>query len=279
MIEFVAIAGAMTVVGLLFVLVPLWRGARSTAHARRAANIEVYRQRCDEIEREVAAGRLPRPVAEEEKDALGARLLEDIDAEETIGPSSCRTTRAAKPWLASLAAVVLIAGGATAGYWHLGDWQALANRGMPDIGTLMGRLKAEVAAHPDDRQARMLLAQAEQSLGDYADAAADLHRLNTQIQPPQPGLLAAEAEATMNATDKLQGRARALFAQALQLDPANREALWYLGLAASEAGQTAQAVAYWNRLLSQKLPASVRETVKSRRDAISGHKPALDDRD
>ncbi|MDA3920172.1 MAG: c-type cytochrome biogenesis protein CcmI [Salinisphaera sp.] len=273
MIVFLIFAALLVAASLLFVLVPLWRGDQSTADKRREANITIYHQRHQEIEREVGAGRLSRREAEEEKDELGARLLTDIDQAPSLMPSPQRKTR--RPWLATVLIVALFLVGGVGGYWKLGDWRAVEDAGEPNAQTVISELQERVNQYPRDRKARMLLAEAQTSTGQFAAAANNLHALNAASPKPRPQLIAAEADATLQATNDLQGKARDLFAQALKLDPKNRQALWFLGLAAAEQGDNSKAVGYWDRLLKQNLPAEVRDMVKSRRNELTGHKPKL----
>lgn len=273
MTEFLVFAALLVAASLLFVLIPLWRGARPAADKRREANITIYHQRYQEIEREVGAGRLSRREAEEEKDELGARLLADVDQTPSLLSSPQQKTR--RPWLATLLIVVLIVGGGVGAYWKLGDWRAVENAGMPDAQTVMRELQERVNQYPGDLKARALLAEAQQSTGQFAAAAKNLHALNAASSKPRPQLIAAEADATLQATNDLQGKARDLFAQALKLDPKNRQALWFLGLAAAERGDNSKAVDYWDRLLKQKLSADVRAMVQSRRNELTGDKPKL----
>lgn len=273
MTEFVLFAAILVAASLVFVLLPLWRASKPAADKRREANITIYHQRYAEIEREVAAGRISRRDAELEKDELGARLLEDID--ET--PSLTGTTHVAtRPWIISVLMVSVLIGGASATYWTLGDPEAFENAEMPDIATMVRELEQQVDQAPDDYQARAMLARAQEATGDFAGAADNYRAINAAMPAPQAPVIAAEAEATLRATDDLQGRTATLFTQLLELDANNREALWYLGLAAAERGENDAAVNYWNRLLKQDLPDDFAEMVRNRRSELSGDKPLLD---
>ncbi|MES1925226.1 c-type cytochrome biogenesis protein CcmI [Salinisphaera sp. T31B1] len=272
MIEFVLFATLLVVASLVFVLIPLWRARISSADRRREANITIYHQRYAEIEREVSAGRMTRRDAEYEKDELGARLLADIDETPSLTGAP---TRAGRPWFTSLLMIALLVVGTTGTYWYLGDPAAFENADMPDIATMVRELEQRVEAAPDDLQARAMLARAQEATGDYAGAAENYRALNAAMPEPQAPIIAAEAEATLQASDDLQGRTQQLFAQLLELDPASREALWYLGLAAAERGDDPQAVEYWTRLLDQDLPSDFADMVRNRRNELTGRKPEL----
>jgi len=254
------------------VLLPLWRASKPVGDRRREANITVYHQRYAEIEREVSAGRMIRRDAELEKDELGARLLADIDDSPALTGNTQKPTR---PWVISLLVVVVLVGGVSATYWQIGDPNAFENAGMPDIATMVGELEQRVEQAPDDLQARAMLARAQEATGDYSAAADNYKAINAAMPSPQAPIIAAEAEATLQATDDLQGRTAMLFGQLLTLDSESREALWYLGLAAAERGDDREAVAHWDRLLALDLPDDFADMVRNRRNELSGEKPGL----
>ena len=160
-----------------------------------------------------------------------------------------------------------------AGYGWLGDWQAIEKTGMPNIDQMMAGLKARVQAHPEDRSARLLLAQAQRRQGDNAGAATNFHILNQRsAAPPNTDLIAAEAQARLAAGGDLAGRAGDLYSRLLKLDPNNREALWYLGLRAAEAGRNTKAIHFWDRLLEQHLSTEARAMISSRRRSLLQNK-------
>lgn len=278
MTVFVLLGGVMVALCLALVVVPIWRAGGSTSDRRRDANVEIYRQRCAEIDREVAAYRLSESDAEEEKDELGARLLADIDAkpgplaQSSKAPAVRRSSL--RPWLASLLLGLFIVTGAAGGYGWLAGWQAIDNARMPNIDQMMARLEAQVQTHPEDRRARLLLAQVQRRRSDNAAAAANLRVLNQGSVAPNTDLLAAEAQATLAAGGDLSGRAGDLYHRLLEQDPTNREALWYLGLRAAELSQNTRAIDLWGRLLEQQLSAEDRAMVSSRRNTLVKQHPA-----
>lgn len=278
MISFVLIAAAMIGVCLCFILVPLWRRPAevSVRDTRRSANIEVYRQRCRELDAEVAAGRQTPAEAATEKDALGRRLLDDVAAgDREFVATEDSMARQSRPWLASVLSVVLVAAAGTLGYYWLGDRQALDERSMPNVDQMVAELKDQVTAHPDDRGTRLMLAEAYKNRGQFAEAADQLQAINARAAPPDADLLVAEAQDRLQAGEALDQRPGRLFQQALVQDPDNAQALWFLGLRAAERNEAQQAVGFWDRLLAQDLPPQVRRMVSSRRNALAGDVPGL----
>lgn len=274
MTGFFIAAIVMIAICLGLAVVPLWRASRQgpADSGRREANIDAYYQRLRELDRELAAGRIDAASAAEEKKALGTRLVSDVDTGRTVPAGE---SAAGRPWLASASALCLILLAGTFGYYWLGNVSAIEQSGMPNIDELVGELAAQVEAQPDDRGARMMLAQAYESRGAYAKAAEQLAYINERAVPPAADLLAAEAQARLRAGQPLDGQPGALFQRALVQDPSNIAALWFLGLRAVKAGNDKTALRLWDRLLGLDLPPDVREMVQGRRKALAGELPSL----
>ena len=271
---FLVVAVCMIAACLSLAVVPLWRASRQEPSdgGRREANIDAYYQRVRELERELAAGRIDASAAAQEKDALGTRLVSEVDSGKA---SPAGQPAAGRPWLASASALCLVVLAGTFGYYWLGNVSAIQQSTMPNIDELVGELAAQVEAQPDDRGARLMLAQAYESRGAYSKAAEQLAYINERAVPPAADLLAAEAQARLRAGQPLDGQPGALFQRALVQDPSNIAALWFLGLRAVEAGNDKTALQFWDRLLGLDLPPDVREMVEGRRKALAGELPSL----
>ncbi|ROO32782.1 c-type cytochrome biogenesis protein CcmI [Salinisphaera japonica] len=274
MIGFVVIAVAMITLCAGLAVVPLWRGAGGEQGGlrRRETNIDAYRQRVREIDADVAAGRLDASNAGREKEALGTRLVADVDTTSTVGNLSLKTQR---PWLASALALVLVTASGTLGYYWLGNYDAIARSDRPNIDALVAELAQQVEAHPNDRGARLMLIRVYESRGAFSKAADQLAYINARATVPVPDLLVAEARARLKAGAPINGRAGSLFERALAQDSDNIAALWFCGLRAAQAGDDTQALALWDRLLALDVPADVRDMVQARRRALAGELPSL----
>jgi cytochrome c-type biogenesis protein CcmH len=117
-------------------------------------------------------------------------------------------------------------------------------------------LAARLAEQPDDAEGWRMLARSYGVLGERAKAAEAAKRA-ASLLPEDAGAQIAYAEALL----ALEGEDAPLSATAvdqlervLALDADNPEALFWLGRAAAERGEAAQAAAYWKRVLAQ-LPA------------------------
>ena len=117
-------------------------------------------------------------------------------------------------------------------------------------------LAARLAEQPDDAEGWRMLARSYGVLGERAKAAEAAKRA-ASLLPEDAGAQIAYAEALL----ALEGEDAPLSATAVDqlervvaLDADNPEALFWLGRAAAERGEAAQAAAYWKRVLAQ-LPA------------------------
>ena len=103
------------------------------------------------------------------------------------------------------------------------------------------------------------LGRARQVLGDLPASAAAWRRAAELAPADIPTLTAlAEAERALAPTSALAPAALEVYRRILALDPAQPDALWFAGLAASEAGDGEEAAAFWGRLLVQ-LPSESEE--------------------
>lgn len=145
-------------------------------------------------------------------------------------------------------------------YLHLGApsvvgaQQMLQARGQHDVDNMMAALEAKLKANPDDTEALYVLGRSYLALQRHAEAESALAKA-ARLAPKEARLLSQYAEVlAMNHNGDLQGEARPLIEQALELDPEDEKALELAGLAAYQREEWAQAVHFWRRLL-KRLPA------------------------
>ena len=126
-------------------------------------------------------------------------------------------------------------------------------------------LAARLAEQPDDAEGWRMLARSYGVLGERAKAAEAAQRA-ASLLPEDAGAQIAYAEALL----ALEGEDAPLSATAVDqlervvaLDADNPEALFWLGRAAAERGEAAQAAAYWKRVLAQ-LPADAPQRAAAR---------------
>jgi len=137
--------------------------------------------------------------------------------------------------------------------------RALEGDNSRDLNALIGRLALVVRSRQADPRGWAILGRAYLTANDPGDAAKAFARAITaqrQLGAVQSFLYSAYGEAlTQDAAGAVTPEAEAAFAQALALDPKDRAARYYVGLAAAARGDTGKALGLWRGLLDD-VPAN-----------------------
>lgn len=164
------------------------------------------------------------------------------------------TSRGRAVLAASLAAFVLaVAGGA---YVFIGHprlaLRSLESSDNTDLRALVTKLAWHMRQSPDDPRGWTLLGRGYLTLNDPNDAAHAFQRA-AALAPPEakPALYSAYGEAlTVAAMGAVTPEAEAAFNRALQGNPKDFAARFYLGQAYAERRDRAHALAFWESLLA-----------------------------
>lgn len=138
------------------------------------------------------------------------------------------------------------------------------------IRDMVEGLSRRLAAQPDDLEGWKRLGQSYVVLNEPAKAQQAYARA-VALAPTDMELLADYADATLAAPGPAEIPAASVEAlrQVLKTDAANATALWFVGLAESEANHALEAAALWKRLLSRLQPDTpAYRTVQARIDAL-----------
>jgi cytochrome c-type biogenesis protein CcmH len=268
MVVFWALSAAMTLVALVFVLVPLLRArGEPDGPTAREATLAVLRGQRQEIEADIAAGNLPAAARDEALAELVDRAGEDLPPE---APASKRAPPpAGKPWVTAAVTAVAVPALAFGLYAAIGSPAAVDLKAMPRISSgganpshdkelvaMIDSLAQKVKERPDDARGWELLARSMASLGRFEESAAAYAHLN-KIAPNDPNVLADYADALgMTQGRVLRGKPRELAEQALAIDPKHHKALALAGTAAMDAAEWGAAMGYWQRLAAAVPPDS-----------------------
>jgi cytochrome c-type biogenesis protein CcmH len=142
---------------------------------------------------------------------------------------------------------------------------------MQMIRGMVDRLAARLKENPQDLEGWKRLGRAWSVLGEHAKSA-DAYRHALALAPDDTQLMADLASAIIRAQPKgkeVTPEAVAVLKKLLARDPDNALALFYLGLAAADAGDKEEAASHWGKLLA-RLPqdAPVRDLIKKRLAAL-----------
>jgi cytochrome c-type biogenesis protein CcmH len=136
--------------------------------------------------------------------------------------------------------------------------RTLAGPAQGDWKGLIAKLGANARAHPGDETAWAMLGRGYLLVDDGADAAAAFHRAIALADPAErPALLSVEGEALMLAAQgQVTPEAEAAFVAALQGNPRDPAARYYLGFAYASRRDVPRALALWESLLADTPPAA-----------------------
>ncbi len=287
---FWVVVATMVAASVAILLQALVRARRGDPEARAASDVAIYRDQLREIERDVARGIIGADEAERLRTEVSRRLLDaDRAARSAEGKVQGGAPRAAT-WTMAAFAVAVTAGGSVWLYAALGApgygdlpmslrlaaaeqaretrpgqtdaevqaGAALAPREAPDPQylELIERLRAAVAARPDDLEGHRLLARNEAAMGDFAAAWRAQERV-VEIRGAE-----ATAQDHANLADLMvlaaggyvSPEAEAALSRALDRDPSNGTARYYSGLLFAQTGRPDIAFNLWRGLLEESQP-------------------------
>jgi len=136
----------------------------------------------------------------------------------------------------------------------------------------VAQLRSALARDPKQVEGWRLLGRAYASREQWA-LSRDASARAAALAPDDPDVLveAAEASALADPQRRFDARAVALLEHALELQPAQQRARWFLGIARRQAGKPAEAASTWEPLLAQVEPSTagaLREQINAaRKDA------------
>ena len=252
----------MTAAAIFAVLWPLGRKPQA---AGGGSDLLVYKDQLQEIDRDRAAGLIGEAEAEAARLEVSRRLIAAADekplpASPAFAPRSLRQRRAA-----AVVALVILPFGAPGLYVALGSPNipgepafARVNtpQGRQSIASLVSQVEEHLAHNPDDGSGWEVIAPVYMRLGRFDDAVEARKKslaLNGDTAAREADLgeaLAAAANGVVTAD------AKAAFERAVARDPHEAKARYFLGLAATQDGNSDQAAAIWRSLLADAPPGA-----------------------
>lgn len=283
----------LSLLAMLFVLVPLWRyrnqAARSVLQQRRDKNLEVFRQRQLELEQDVQQG-LTTPDEH-------ARLLAELqrafllDMQALEGLDFGKGARVGgKPLLIALALLMPVVSFGI--YYYRGSGpdlelpQLLANLSAVEteeaqnaaLGELADFLQDRFERRPSDIQNGYMLGTLYLELERYPDAIATFEKLLAQMEttPDRAAVLGQLAQAQyMQDESTLTPAVQKVIDEALLINPNESAIMSILAVDAFLREDIAAALAYWRRQLSDVTPGSQQaETLRQRIAMMEAYLPA-----
>lgn len=268
--------GVLVLVAALWLTRPLWSQTTVVLLRRRRANVIAYRSRLAEIDAELAAAALGADAAQALREEAASRVLRDADSP----VDAAETGAARRPLLAAGLALLLLALTGLA-YWQSENWRtrelielaardpAAAQQQM--LVKMVSDLRARLDTQADDAEGWAMLGRSLQLLDRNAEAVSAYERALelSRAQPNADWLVGAGETRALRRDDRGLQDSRALFEQALAIEPNHPKALWYAGLAAIQAGDAVTALARWSALRRQDLPEDVASILDSQLPLIA----------
>lgn len=227
--------------------------------ARERLNVQLYRDRLAELEREGAAGALTGQELEAARAELQRDLLLTTGEEEAPAAAPADGGRWAIPVVALtmplLAAVFYLALGSPAlvdaGPRVAG---AAGQGGMPDVNAMVEKLRKRLAENPNDVDGWMFLGRSYSALERFGDAVQSYAKAYA-LAPKDADVATQYAEALAMAADgDLAGKPLELLEAVLAAEPEHPMALWLVGMGAYQVGDHPKAAGLWQRLLAVMPP-------------------------
>ena len=270
-IVFFLSAAALVCVAIAFVVPVILRESTNDLRVdRRQKNIEVARQRLDELKRRESDDESNFEEVETIRKEIERDLLDDVaGVEEGVEGNGHRRSVRVRQWTAVFASV-LIPVSAGLLYLALGEPSVIRDPGVINTPApvqtadseqtelqingesisfeqMTQRVLTHLADNPEDIEGWATLAQlfiAQQRFGE----AASTYRKIRELSGDSADLLVREADAMAMANEGvLSGEPETLITKALRLDPNHGSALWLAGIAAAARGDYQASLQYWRR--------------------------------
>ena len=246
------ILGIMTAAALGAVIWPL---ARARAVVSAGSDLAVYRDQLEEIERDRADGRIGHEEFEAARVEVSRRLL-GAAASTTVDAAP----RGGRRFAALAGAIIALPLIAASFYVLLGSpdmpGEPLASRETGDeqassIAALIAKIETHLEENPTDGRGWEVVAPVYMRLERYDDAVkARRNALNLLGATAQREVDLGEA-LTFAAGRVVTADSKAAFERAAAMEAGSPKALFYLGLAAQQDGNGAEAARIWRNLIAQ----------------------------
>ncbi|MCP3670634.1 MAG: c-type cytochrome biogenesis protein CcmI [Gammaproteobacteria bacterium] len=272
MTTFTIIAAAMILLALAMLAPALLRKRQIAVSDRDQQNVIIARERLQEMELELASGKISQEEFGQAKVELEQALLQDLEQEDGpdhISSGSGRLTLAGIAVAVPVLAIVMYMFLGTPAMLEFDPSKQAAQQGkeMPSVEEMLVSIKQRLKEKPDDTEGWFLLGRTYMVLKQHANAAKAYEKL-LKLSGEETSVMLALADAvTMVQGGSMQGRPAELISKSLKLAPESQTALWMSGLMESQKGNFAQAITHWKKL--ESMLADEPEALQKVRSMIS----------
>jgi len=245
-----------------FLCWPLLNRKQRVYAKQQQENIDMFRDRLDELEQEKLQGNLEQADFLVLKAELEKTLLQDAQMQEDQALASVNVN--ANYWVFALFLGLAVTGVSLTMYFSLGRSDDLLisqtlteptatakNKQQSSIEQSIAILEARLAEDPENDQMLLLLANSYSAVGQFvkgADIYARMAEKAKDIPEQYAGLKGAQAQSLFQASgDQFTASVKRLTEQALTADPEEPSSLMLLGINAFTLEQYQQAIDFWQK--------------------------------
>ncbi len=223
----------------------------------------------DELDIEEGDRNIDAAVVVDERQRLEGELAKALRELETLKGAKKKKKAKTEPrrgWIVTLVVLCIVLPVAAAGLYAMNQRATLTYMSNPEVPAnaaqppmvmeMVARLEKRLEEQPDDAAGWFKLGRAYAVLGRQ-DAANSAYARAYKLTPDDPQVVAEYAAFLYNGDpENTGGQVLDLFTRLLKLDPNNQDALWFLGFASFQHGDSKQALKYWEQLLKGLAPDS-----------------------
>ena len=267
------ITAVLTAAASIAVMYPFLRQRNAAAEVEH--DLAVYTDQLSELDNEVKRGLISKEDAAEARAEIGRRIIKLNAAAKPTGEGQRLITMSRFIAAAGILAVPIISWGL---YGYLGSpgvpAMPLAARLQSDparasVEELIGRAETHLASNPQDLKGWETLAPVYMRLGRYQDAARAYSQI-IALGGSNASVEAMHGEALVGTSGGIvTAQAVAAFEKALELDPKEPRAQFFVALARAQEGKLDEARALWNQMVTELPQSSPWHAVA--REALSGN--------
>ena len=256
-------AASMSVIALLFAIVPLLRSRTDPGVSRQLLNTALIKEQLNELQADLEAGKLEPDAYQAARHDLERELLNDTATGTEAEPQAQRSGR----WAIGVFGL-LIPALAVFLYLQLGAAPLLERSARPPVAQkpaqepahslqeMVQKLAARLAEDPDNAEGWVMLGRSYAALDRYQEAE-NAYAQARRIAGDHPQLLVDSADIMVMANGgRFTSEAAELLERALHVQPENAKGLWLMGHYEYQDEDFQSAVDYWQRAAAQLPPDS-----------------------
>lgn len=249
------ISAAMMLAATALLAPTLLRARAAKSDQTEQFNVQIAREHLAELLKQREAGDLSDEEFAQARQDLEIALAQDLEGTRDAAPTTGIAGRWALPVAALLIPLVTVPV-----YLQIGSPGLITNppgsrtatdhgagEALPSIEDLVTQLRARMEANPENAEGWFLLGRTYMRLENYPEAVYAFEKVVGLMPDETAGLLSLADALTMRDGRRIGPRTVELLEKALGIDPTSVTALWLLGNAAQDRGDSAAALDYWQR--------------------------------